>query len=104
MPTKSEVAWPGLAFASAACGEVAPNTVGMSMLVFSSSMFAVATPPTLQPARVNGTQGAGAFSPCAVSMLKVVSFPAAGVGSKSGAVQYANDTPTLLAPPPPGTK
>ena len=51
------------------------------MFVFSSSMFAVETPPTLHPARVNGTHGAGAFLPWAVSMLKVVSVPAAEVGS-----------------------
>ena len=31
----------------------------MSGVVFSSSWFAVATSPTLQPARVNGTHGAG---------------------------------------------
>jgi len=31
----------------------------MSGVVFSSSWFAVATSPTLHPARVNGTQGAG---------------------------------------------
>src|SRR2546430_14641581 len=29
--------------------------------MFSSSMFAVETPPKLHPARVNGTQGAGVF-------------------------------------------
>ena len=70
-----------LAATSAASGEVEPKTVGMSMFVFSSSMFAVETPPTLHPARVNGTHGAGAFLPWAVSMLKVVSVPAAEVGS-----------------------
>ena len=87
MPTKSEKAWLGLVAASVARAEPAPKTVGMSMPVFSSSMLAVETPPTLQPARVNGTHGAGAFVPSAVSMLKVVSVPAAGVGSNSGAVQ-----------------
>ena len=36
-----------------------PKTVLMSCLVFSSTMFAVEKSPTLQPARVNGTHGAG---------------------------------------------
>ena len=41
-------------------GEPAPNTLGMSTAVFSSSAFAgVATSPTSQPARVNDTHGAG---------------------------------------------
>ena len=75
MPTKSVCGWPfalawaaslGSAAAAAASfhsGELAPNTRVMSpvalVAVFSSSMFAVPTPPTSQPARVNGTQGAG---------------------------------------------
>ena len=41
---------------SAASGEVGPKTVAMSppgaIEVFSSSMFAAETPPTLQPAAV----------------------------------------------------
>src|ERR1700674_2382414 len=86
------------AAASVACGEVAPKTVGMSIEVFSSSMFAVPTPPTLHRARVKGTHGAGAFLPCAVRMLVVRSVPAAPVGWNSGAVQYANETPVLLFP------
>ena len=40
-------------------GEPAPKTFGMSTAVFSSSAFAVAISPTLQPARVYGTHGAG---------------------------------------------
>ena len=41
-------------------GELAPKILGMSTAVFSSSEFAgVATLPTSQPARVNGTHGAG---------------------------------------------
>src|SRR4029077_4921792 len=42
-----------------ASGEFAPNTVGTSTAGFSSTMFAVEKSPTSQPARVNGTQGAG---------------------------------------------
>ena len=42
-------------------GEPAPNTVGMSAN-FSSTMLAVETSPTLQPAFVNGTHGAGAMA------------------------------------------
>ena len=47
------------ALSCATSGELAPNTLGMSTLVFSSSWLAVDTSPTLQPARVNGTHGAG---------------------------------------------
>src|SRR4029077_16687455 len=86
------------AAASAASGEPEPNTVGMSIEVFSSSMLAVPTPPTSHPARVNGTQGAGAFLPCAVSMLVVRSVPVALVGSNSGEVQEANEVAELLKP------
>ena len=49
--------------ASLASGECAPNTCGTSGRVFSSSVSAPATVPKLQPARVYGTQGAGAFLP-----------------------------------------
>ena len=42
-----------------ASGELAPNAWAMSGVVFSSSWFAVAMSATSQPARVNGTQGAG---------------------------------------------
>src|SRR5712692_8533769 len=87
IPTKSANACPGLFFTSIASGEFAPNTVGISMAVFSRIVFAAATAPTLQPARVYGTQGAGAFLPAAVSILGVVSVGVNVVGSKSGEVQ-----------------
>ena len=63
MPTKSVCAACESAFASFHSGEPTPKTlvdvpVGRRV-VFSSSMFAVPTPPTSQPARVNGTHGAG---------------------------------------------
>ena len=47
------------AFSCWSSGDPAPNTLGMSTAVFSSSSLAVATSPTSQPARVYGTQGAG---------------------------------------------
>ena len=43
----------------AASADVGPNTVGTSTVAFSSTMFAVEKSPTVQPARVNGTHGAG---------------------------------------------
>src|SRR5258708_7263141 len=98
MPTKSANAWPGSDATSAAWGEPAPKTVGMSVEMFSRTVFAVATWPTLQPARVYGTHGAGALWPSAVSMLNFVSLGADVVGSKIGSVQYANETPTLVVP------
>src|SRR5918911_4050658 len=69
IPTKSANACPGSDLTSAASGEVAPNTFGTSGPMFSSTVFAVATPPQLQPARVNGTHGAGALRPLFVTML-----------------------------------
>src|SRR5258707_11931592 len=86
IPTKSLVAWLELLAASIASGEPGPNTVVMSAPVFSSSRLAMETAPTLHPARVNGTHGAGAFLPSCVSILKV--------GSETGltkSVQYVND-------------
>ena len=63
-------------FASFHCGELAPNTLVMSPLapvpVFSSTVFAVATAPKLQPALVYGTHGAGAFCPVGVTMFGTV--------------------------------
>ena len=41
-------------------GELAPNTSARSGEGFSSSWFTVAISPTLQPAPVYGTHGAGA--------------------------------------------
>src|SRR5205085_11190068 len=49
----------GSAAVCTASGEPAPNTVGTSTAAFSSTMFAVEKSPTVQPARVNGTHGAG---------------------------------------------
>src|SRR6266702_2608542 len=87
MPTKSANAWPGFDLTSAASVELAPKTVGMSVAMFSSTVFAVATWPTLQPARVYGTHGAGALLPSAVSMLNLGSVGVEVVGSNSGSVQ-----------------
>src|SRR5262245_61023866 len=98
MPTKSAKACPGLAATSAASGEPAPNTVGMSMAVFSNTVLAAATIPTSQPARVNATQGAGAMRPSSLIISGVVSDGVEVLGSKRGAVQYANETPGLLVP------
>src|SRR5215472_788801 len=98
MPTKSAKAWPGFALTSAACTELAPKTVGMSVAMFSSTVLALATWPTLQPARVYGTHGAGVFLPSAPSMLNFVSVGVLVAGSKIGSVQYANDTPGLVVP------
>src|SRR6266542_2851905 len=97
MPTKSAKACAGLATTSAASGEPAPKTVGISMAVFSRIVFAVATAPKSQPAPVNGTHGAGAILPFSLIISGVVSVvePA---GSKSGAVQYANETPVRVVP------
>jgi hypothetical protein len=49
----------GSALSCATSGEPAPKTVLRSSRVFSSTMFAVEKSPTEQPARVNGTHGAG---------------------------------------------
>src|SRR5467141_4756763 len=98
MPTKSANALFGSLFTSAASGELAPKTVGISVAMFSRMALAVDTPPQLQPARVYGTHGAGAFLPSAVSILNLVSVGAEVVGSKSGSVQYANETPRLVEP------
>src|ERR1041385_3828701 len=97
MPTKSAKAWPGFAVTSAASGEAGPNTVGMSIAVFSRIVFAVATAPKSQPARVNGAHGAGAILPFSLIISGVVSvvLPA---GANSGAVQEANETPGRGAP------
>src|ERR671937_1712017 len=90
MPTKSAKAWPGLVATSAASGEPAPKTVGMSIAVFSRIVFAVATAPKSQPARVYGTHGAGAILPFSLIISGVVSN--GGVldcegGVNTGAVQ-----------------
>src|ERR1700730_851942 len=72
MPTKSVCAFARAAVPDGAAaeatasfhsGDAAPKTWVMSpkapVPVFSSSILAVDTPPKLQPARVNGTHGAG---------------------------------------------
>src|SRR5581483_3116074 len=89
MPTKSACASAELVLASVHSGEPCPNTRVMSPVafveVFSSSMFAVPTPPTSQPSRVNGTHGAGVFRPPSVIMF--------GFGSNTEStwsVQYLN--------------
>ena len=97
MPTKSAKAWPGFAATSAASGDEGPKTVGMSMAVFSRIVFAVATAPKSQPARVNGAHGAGATLPFSLIIVGVVSV-VVPAGSKSGAVQYANETPVRVVP------
>ena len=70
----------------------------MSIAVFSRIVFAVATAPKSQPARVYGTHGAGATLPFALIIVGVVSV-AEPAGSKTGAVQYANETPVRLPVP-----
>src|SRR3954464_13721017 len=53
----------GFEAVSIASGEFGPNTVGTSTAAFSSTMLAVEKLPTVQPARVNGTHGAGVTPP-----------------------------------------
>jgi hypothetical protein len=63
-------------------GELAPNTLVTSpaelVLVFSSSMLAMLNAPTSQPARVNGTHGAGVFVPRLVIKLNAESVVLTG--------------------------
>src|SRR5690349_23721948 len=86
IPTKSANACPGFEATSAASADPGPNTVGLSIAVFSRTVLAVAIEPTSQPCRVNGTHGAGAILPFSLIISGVVSvvLPA---GSNSGAVQ-----------------
>jgi hypothetical protein len=56
--------------------------------VFSSSRFAVPTPPTSQPARVNGTHGAGVVFCPSVTMFGSGSL--VPVVSSTRSVQYLN--------------
>src|SRR5262245_29246357 len=101
MPTKSANDWvpaaPPSPATSSASSDPGPKTVGMSIAVFSRTVFAVAIAPTSQPARVYGTHGAGAILPCSLIISGVVSVvePA---GSNSGAVQYAKLTPVRVVP------
>lgn len=100
MPTKS--VWPSCGFATVSLhsGEPPPNTLVMSPVgaveLFSSSMFAVPTPPTSQPARVNGTHGAGVVLP-----VSVIMFGSGSLVGSTGLVQYLNElvkNGTLPAP------
>src|SRR6478736_1647871 len=90
MPTKSVCPCCGLATVSFHSDDPWPKTCVMSpvesVLLFSSSMFAVPTPPTSQPARVKGTHGAGVVAPVSVIMFGFVS----ATGS-TGLVQYLDD-------------
>jgi hypothetical protein len=72
MPTKSANALGEPELTSWAWGEFAPSTFATSPRP-SNAVLAVPTLPTLQPARVNGTHGAGALLPAASSMLNVPS-------------------------------
>src|ERR1700730_13119256 len=97
IPSKSAIALVRLALASTAWGEVGPKTLLTSDVTFSSSILAIETAPKLQPARVKGTHGAGAFIPLAASMMGVVS-----VVVFRGSVQYVNEDEKLsknLLPP-----
>ena len=77
LPTRIVVS-PGLA---------AVNRIGVGPPVtktaplFSRTVFAVATPPQSQPARVNGTHGAGALAPVGVTMFGTVGVFDAETGS-----------------------
>ena len=92
MPTKSVVARLGLAAASAASGEPGPNTFGTSGPTFSRIVLAAETDPTSQPARVNGTHGAGATLPSGPTIVGAGSLGVVVVGSNTPSVQYANVT------------
>ena len=84
----------------------------MSGVGFSSSWFTVATSPTLQPARVNGTQGAGATVSGLTGGFVVaggvgeytrfgfVSWPAFGCDAVSsiGSVQYVKTVAGSVVP------
>jgi hypothetical protein len=54
--------------------------------LFSSSTFAIPAPPTSQPARVNGTHGAGVVFCASVIMFGSVLF-----GGSTRSVQYLNE-------------
>jgi hypothetical protein len=71
-------------------------------------MFAVEKSPTEQPARVNGTHGAGVCCPvfgvdgvvAEYAIVGAVSWPGAGVAavSTTGLVQYANEVAGSVLP------
>src|SRR5215472_19215687 len=89
MPMKSANAFGEPELTSAASGELGPNTFATSPRP-SNAVLAVPMLPTLQPARVNGTQGAGALLPAPVSMLKVP--------SRVVSVQYWKDDDDEVVP------
>jgi len=66
-----------------------PKNVVISAGTLSNSILATEKPPTSQPARVNGTHGAGAVLPVSDSIC--------GLPSPAIAVQYRNELvkPTL---------
>ena len=92
MPTKSVSASDLVAglFASFHSGEPVPKTRVMSpeaaVELFSSSMFAADTPPTLQPAAVYVSHGAGAVWPPSLTMFGSVSLEPSTVS-----VQYLKE-------------
>ena len=97
MPTKSACAFPGDACASFHSGDPVPKTRVMSpvafVAVFSSSMFAVPTPPKSHPARVYGTHGAGV-----VFLPSVIMFGSGSSVASTWSVQYLNDEENEVAP------
>src|SRR5262249_61185333 len=98
MPRKSAFALSRSAglFASMPSGEPAPNTVLTSAGMLSNSIFATEKPPTSQPARVNGTHGAGAVLPFSLS---ICGLPSPAVCDPFlNDVQYRNE---LQNPTPP---
>src|SRR5712691_7417260 len=76
LPTKSVVS-PAAAATRTGVGPPVTKTAPL----FSRTAFAVATPPQSQPARVNGTHGAGAVAPLGEIMFWTVGVPAADIGS-----------------------
>ena len=64
-------------------GEPVPNTVRTSPGTLSNSILAIENAPTSQPARVNGTHGAGKVLPFSLSI--------SGLPSPPSAVQYRNE-------------
>src|SRR5262245_6610693 len=92
IPTKSVVACARVAglLASFHSGEPAPNTRVMSpdgaVELFSSSILAAETPPTLQPAWVNVSQGAAT-----VCWFSSIMFGSGSSAPSTVSVQYLNE-------------
>src|SRR2546425_5456731 len=95
MPTKSAVAWAGSAAASAASGEPGPKKVAM-LLTRSRTVLSSPIAPKLQPARVKGTHGAGAFLPSALSTSGCDEVVPSKLTTRS--VQYAKERARWLKP------